>query len=205
MNRRATAAAAAVLAAACTIVTACDSSDGQSPPAAGQSTVTVTEHAPAQNDSTGQSEESVATTTSMHADCSVPGGVSATVTNAISRIAPPLASNPSAGWQPGTSNLDGCRDLSYVVLDTSGATASSPNQLLLFHKGAFLGTGTRCNLAYQRVTGADDANVHVTYQYLMGDDISAAPSGRFDVTYHWTGSQVQMIGTIPAAVSREEC
>lgn len=208
MNRRAIGAAAAV-AVATLIIAGCSSNDDRSA-GPGTSTATVTKSVPPQSDPSESSGDATSDhpahdTTPAGTDCSVPGGASATVSNAISRIAPPLPNNPAAGWQPGPSNLDGCRDLSYVALDTQGATASSPNQLLLFHKGQFLGTGTKCNLAYQRVTDADDTNVHVTYRYLIGDDISAHPSGRFDVTYRWTGSGVQMIGSIPPEVARDEC
>jgi len=204
MNRRA-AGAAATLAAVVLTIAGCSSGDHHAAPST--STVTVTKGAPP-TDSTsanGPADEPGRNTQTPPSDCGVPGGASAAVSNAISQIARPLPDNPTAGWQPGQSNLDGCRNLSYVALDTQGATASSPNQLLLFHQGRFLGTGTKCNLAYQSVTGADGTNVHVTYRYLIGDDISAAPRGRFDVTYHWTGSQVQMIGSVPADVAHDEC
>ncbi|WP_018179174.1 LppP/LprE family lipoprotein [Jongsikchunia kroppenstedtii] len=213
MNRHAIGAAVA-LAGSALVIAGCSSGGNNSAAPSGgtsTSTVTATKSAPPQTNPPGTQMSTAADDPPAHdapasdTDCGVPGGASAAVSNAISQIAPPLPNN-TAGWQAGPANLDGCRNLSYVTLDTQGATASSPNQLLLFHKGRFLGTGTKCNLAYQQVTGADDTNVHVTYQYLIGDDdISAHPSGRFDITYHWTGSQVQMIGSIPAEVARDEC
>jgi hypothetical protein len=130
------------------------------------------------------------------------GGNSVMIDSAIAQIAPPM---PGVGWVPGESNISSCATLTYVTLDTEGATVSSPYQLLFFHEGEFLGTGTSCNLSYQTVTGASDDQIDVRYRYLVGDEPNADPQGETSVSYRWNGSGVDMIGELPEAVTRGEC
>lgn len=136
--------------------------------------------------------------------CGPVGGNSAQIDAAIARIAPPL---PGVSWVPTQANFNSCNDLSYVVLDTDRGTGSSPDQLLLFGpEGRFLGTGIRCNVAFQQVTGSGTDFVTVTYRYPRSENESnAAVSGRADVTFRWNGSRVVMEGTLPYEVTRGEC
>lgn len=130
------------------------------------------------------------------------GGNSVVIDSAIAQIAPPMA---GVSWVPTESNFNSCSDFVYVQLETEGGTASSPYQLLLFHDGRFLGTGTSCNLGYQTVTGSDDDQVDVTYRYIVADEPNAAPQGEASVTYRWNGSGVEMIGELPGALTHGEC
>lgn len=129
------------------------------------------------------------------------------ITDATARIARPLPSfNPSVGWLfLGRTNYNTCNDLSYAELDTEGATASSPMQLLLFHRGRFVGTGIKCNVAYQNVESASTRSVDVTYRYLQGNDPGASPSGSVSVAFIWDGSKVVMHGSLPHAVTYGRC
>jgi hypothetical protein len=127
---------------------------------------------------------------------------SSTIETAIAQIPPPL---PGVGWVAGDNNVDSCSTLTYVELDTAGATVSSPDQLLLFHAGEFLGTGIRCNASWQTVTGTSDVQIDVRYRYLVGDEPNADPQGEVDVAYRWNGSGVDMIGELPEAVTQGEC
>ena len=139
-----------------------------------------------------------------HTDCSTDG--SAVITDAANRIAPPLSYKTDVPWVfGGNTNYNTCRTLSYASLDTQGATASSPMQLLLFHNGRFLGTGIKCNAAYQTVTKTTDTAVYVNYRYLHDGDISANPTGSVDVWFEWTGSGVTMHGTLPYLVTYGKC
>ncbi|MCZ4552685.1 LppP/LprE family lipoprotein [Gordonia rubripertincta] len=92
-----------------------------------------------------------------------------------------------------------------MTLDTAGGTVSSPYQLLLFHDGEFLGTGTSCNLSYQTVAATADDRIDVRYRYLVGDEPNADPQGEVYVSYRWNGSGVDMLGDLPEAVTRGEC
>ncbi|NLG54889.1 MAG: LppP/LprE family lipoprotein [Rhodococcus sp.] len=168
-------------------------SEGTSTPAAAQPTTQQSgAGAPAQTTVASPDPDS----------CDVPGGESATISNAISRIAPPMA---GGSWTVGQSTLDGCSDLSYVVLETAGGTASSPYQLLIFHDGVMQGTGTRCNLPYQSIVDSGEDYVTVNYRYIAGDEPNAAPQGSVNITYQWTGSGVEMIGTLPEAATGGQC
>lgn len=137
--------------------------------------------------------------------CAVPGGASAAVSNAIAQIAPP-DSVRSSYWVPdGQSNLDGCSDLSYASLTINGATGSSPDQLLLFHRGVFQGTGIKCDVAFQDITGSTSNSVSVDYRYIVGDEPNASPQGSAPVRFVWNGSSVEMEGTLPDQVTFGKC
>ena len=137
--------------------------------------------------------------------CSTDGR--AAISAAMTRIAPPLPrSVTESHWvYGGSTNFNTCNELSYATLDTAGATASSPMQLLLFHHGRFVGTGIKCNAAYQTVNGASDTSVDVTYRYLNDGDISANPTGSVDVVFLWDGTEVVMNGQLPYGVTQGRC
>lgn len=166
------------------------------------STVTVT-----------ASESSAAGTTTAEATTDVGGSTScstdgrAAISAAMTQIAPPLPpSMTESHWvYGGSTNYNTCNELSYATLDTAGATASSPMQLLLFHHGRFVGTGIKCNAAYQTVNGASETSVDVTYRYLNDGDISANPTGSVDVAFLWDGSEVVMNGDLPYGVTQGRC
>lgn len=123
----------------------------------------------------------------------------------IGRIAGPLRSIPDAYWVRGESGGTRCPGLSWVSLDTNGATASSPMQLLIYHNGYFQGTGIKCNAGYQTVLDSTPNAIQVRYRYLQGNDISARPSGSATVTFRWNGSAVVMDGTLPYGVTLGQC
>ncbi|MFW0795802.1 LppP/LprE family lipoprotein [Gordonia sp. CPCC 205515] len=215
---------------ACTIaagtavsLAACSSSTPEKP-----QPVTKTVTAPANSSATATAENDP-TTTGEPNDGSAAGGVAAgdnsnadnsdsgtsscstdgtaAITAAAQQIAPPLpASTTESHWvYGGSTNYNTCNELSYAALDTDGATASSPMQLLLFHHGKFVGTGIKCNAGYQTVTGASPTSVDVNYHYLNEGDISARPTGNVDVAFVWDGSKVVMNGSLPAAMTRGQC
>ena len=133
-------------------------------------------------------------------DCATPD-----VARDIGRIAGPLRSIPDAYWVRGESGGTRCPGLSWVSLDTNGATASSPMQLLIYHNGYFQGTGIKCNTSYQTVLGSTPNSIQVRYRYLQGDDPSARPSGSATVTFRWNGSAVVMDGSLPYGVTHGLC
>lgn len=121
-----------------------------------------------------------------------------------------IASVPTDGpgyrWVTGAANFDSCNDISYMELDTQGATVSSPQQLLIFNRDMrFIGTGIKCNVGYQEVIGASRDRITVQYRYLTGDEPLAAPQGSTQVTFRWNGSRVVMDGSLPRAVTNGKC
>ena len=136
--------------------------------------------------------------------CSTDGA--AAIEAAADRIAPPLSYRPDVPWRfDGRTNYNTCNDLSYATLATEGGTGSSPWQLLLFHRGDFVGTGIKCNASFQSVTGASPRTVDVTYRYLKEGEASAAPSGIARVSFVWNGDRVVMNGTLPYEVTYGKC
>ncbi|MGJ0119285.1 LppP/LprE family lipoprotein [Williamsia sp. MIQD14] len=198
---------------------ACGSDDATT---ATPSTVTVTASSPDTSTSVEAPETDVADTAQAGAGpgsegggavapaatstraCGPVDGNSAQIDAAIAKIAPPL---PGVSWVPTRANFNSCNSLSYVVLDTDRGTGSSPDQLLLFGpEGRFVGTGIKCNVAFQDVTGSGPDFVNVTYRYLRNENESnAGASGRAYVTFRWNGSRVVMEGTLPYEVTRGEC
>ncbi|MFD6156213.1 LppP/LprE family lipoprotein [Nocardia sp. NPDC060256] len=95
-------------------------------------------------------------------------------------------------------NFDPCATLSTAIITVQGATGSSPNQALLFHKGAYLGTATQeahgfTSLDVDRTT--DDT---VGLAYKTPGSCNACPDGTVTrVQFHWEGQRVRMIGNPP--------
>lgn len=110
------------------------------------------------------------------------------------------------GWTYiGEGNYDPCAELSYAVAETPGATASSPMQLMLFHDGAYVGTGTWCALPFMTVTGATGDAVHVEYRWPRGGDSNADPTGHATTTYRWAGDHVRMTRPLPDDMPNLHC
>ncbi|PYE14550.1 LppP/LprE lipoprotein [Williamsia limnetica] len=186
---------AASIAAA--VATGCGTADeGNASPAI--TTLTETEVS-ATTITSPPAQDSPATSPLSQATCDVD---TAMIDSAIAQIAPPM---PGSGWVEGESNVNTCASLTYVTLDTQGGTVSSPYQLLLFHDGEFLGTGTACNLSYQTVAATADDRIDVRYRYITGDEPNADPQGEVYVSYYWNGSGVDMLGELPEAITRGEC
>lgn len=146
--------------------------------------------------------------TSPAAECSTDG--QAEIERGISLIAPPFpggSPNADTPWapRPYQANYNTCAALSYAEITVDQATAASPEQLLLFHNGNFVGTGIKCNTAFQSVTNATDDTVFVTYRYLTPGDPNASPQGEASVSFHWDGTSVVMNGTLPTEVTQGLC
>ncbi len=117
------------------------------------------------------------------------------------------ANQPSPyGWTYiGEADYDPCADLSYAMAETPGATASSPMQLMLFHRGEYVGTGTWCPLPYTTVIGSSGDQVDVRYRWIRGDDTSAGPSGETTTSYVWNGQGVTMTAPLPEDMPPAVC
>ncbi|MFE0750849.1 LppP/LprE family lipoprotein [Gordonia sp. NPDC058843] len=163
---------------------------------------------PGQSSGPAPAPASVQQPSTSRVECSTNGR--AEVARGISLIAPPFpdgSPNADIPWapRPYQANYNACAALSYAEITVDHATASSPEQLLLFHKGKFVGTGIKCNTAFQSVTNATDDTVFVTYRYLTPGDPNATPQGEASVSFHWDGTSVVMNGTLPTEVTRGLC
>ena len=106
----------------------------------------------------------------------------------------PWSTDP-AGFE---GTFDPCVTLSAVIITVEGATGSSPNQVLLFHKGEFVGTATHESLGFTSLDPGRTTDDTVGVTYKSPGSCNACPDGTLTpVQFHWDGKQVQTIGTPP--------
>lgn len=110
--------------------------------------------------------------------------------------------DPETGWlwdhTPLYSNYDPCADLSAIVVTVEGATGSSPEQALMFHRGTFLGTGTSKSYAFTTLDSSASTKDTVVLTYRSGQSCTACGDGIVtSVRYHWDGNKVQMLDPPP--------
>jgi hypothetical protein len=125
------------------------------------------------------------------------------VRSALSQVpAPQIAATTGAEWSAQiwapNSNYDACADLSTVVITVEGATGSSPEQALMFHRGSYLGTGTLKDYAFVSLDKAASTKDTVVLSYRSGQSCTACGDGVVNtVRYHWDGTRVQMLDPPP--------
>ncbi|GGG00536.1 hypothetical protein GCM10007304_13080 [Rhodococcoides trifolii] len=96
---------------------------------------------------------------------------------------------------------DPCATLSWATASIVDATGSSPETVLFFHDGRYLGTTTSRPYAFTSVAEQTDDTVTVQYKWLNPDDANANPTGGPAlVRYRWNGSSVEMLDELPDEV-----
>jgi hypothetical protein len=113
---------------------------------------------------------------------------------------------PEVGsWDAGAADTDGydpCAALSWAVVGVVDGTPSSPNAILLFHDGRFLGTATATQYPFEpTVIRRSPDTIAVAYRYAKPADANADPTGTTLAMFTWstTDSQVYMSGDTPPA------
>lgn len=118
--------------------------------------------------------------------------------SALGQLAPePLTGR---GWSrtPIATNYDSCADLSTILLTIQGGTGSSPVQTLMFHRGAYLGTGTLKAYGFTSLNAAASTTDTVVLSYRTGQSCTACNDGTVtNVRYHWDGIKVAMLDPPP--------
>lgn len=90
--------------------------------------------------------------------------------------------------------FDPCADLSAIVVSTTGAMTGS-HQVLLFHRGEYLGTSFATPTYYQPgVHLEDDRTVRAHYQYAKPGEPAHMPTGQEVIRFTWDGSKVVASG-----------
>lgn len=74
-------------------------------------------------------------------------------------------------------------DVAWVQAAIPRGSVSTPDHLLLFHRGVYVGTATAAPAPYTRVLGAVDDVVTVEYRWIVGSEPLAAPAGVGTVRY----------------------
>ncbi|WP_433678931.1 LppP/LprE family lipoprotein [Nocardia sp. CA-119907] len=106
----------------------------------------------------------------------------------------PWSSDPASF----VGTFDPCVTLSAVIITVRGATGSSPEQVLLFHRGNFVGTATRDSHGFTALDPGRTTDDTVGVTYKAPGSCNACPDGTITpVQFHWDGKQVQTIGTPP--------
>ncbi|WIM70309.1 LppP/LprE family lipoprotein [Corynebacterium suedekumii] len=125
----------------------------------------------------------------------------ATIHDNISQVPEPTLAGH--GWEyTGDSNYDPCADLSYALVGVAGSThAQRQGQLMLFHRGEYLGVGLLVPQVYRNVSG-DGTTVYtevIDYEAMDRDGAAnaVAPDYQVPLNFTWTGSQVEPVGRIP--------
>ncbi|BCI85216.1 hypothetical protein NIIDMKKI_04220 [Mycobacterium kansasii] len=108
----------------------------------------------------------------------------------------PADKKTGKAWNPTPefSDYDPCADLSAVVVTVVDATRSSPDQALMFHRGAFVGTATAVAYPFTEleVPASTDDLVVLTYRSRQSCD--ACDDGTLTtVGFQWQGDHVQML------------
>ena len=84
------------------------------------------------------------------------------------------------------NTYDPCAALSWVVLEIPRATVSSPVQIMLFHRGQYIGTTSSESIGFPpEVVRLDDAAIQVTYTWTRGGESNAEASGRSVSIFTW--------------------
>lgn len=98
--------------------------------------------------------------------------------------------------QADTSTYNGCAGLSWVNVTIAGATASSPETIMLFGHGRYLGTASATHFGFEpEVERVDDSTLRVTYRYLLDGDANAAPRGRAVSEFHCDAASGRVVHT----------
>ena len=85
-----------------------------------------------------------------------------------------------------TTTYDACAALSWVVLEIPGNTASSPFQIMLFHRGQYIGTTASKPIGFPpKVVRLDDAAIQVAYTWPRDGESNAEASGRSISIFTW--------------------
>jgi hypothetical protein len=116
----------------------------------------------------------------------------------LSQLPPEPLTGLSWASTPVESNFDPCADLSVILVTVEGGTGSSPMQALMYHRGAYLGTGTLKAYAFTSISTDASTNDTVVLRYRTGQSCTACSDGvTTSVRYHWDGSSVQMLDPPP--------
>lgn len=187
------------------VVLAGCSSEGPAPQPTATRTVTAEPSDVAQSSTSSPSStpspSGTATASGASPSCT-PVGATTAVENAVATLAAP-SGLPDARWDARyaiTATYQPCAALSAVVVPIEGATASSPNAILLFHEGRYLGTATKEQYAFAPdVARESDDVIAVTYHWVKPGESDAQASGRTRATFTWDASagKVVMNGGVP--------
>jgi serine/threonine protein kinase, bacterial len=165
-------------------------------------TLTLTPSVPALS-SPGQNgpTASPATSTAEPAKVCVTGEDSAAVQSVVRRFTPqdifPQASDDLTVATEG-GNFDSCATLSAVFISIAEGTGSTPSQVLLFHKGSYVGPATPKPHSFTSLDTALTTDDTVVLKYGVPGSCNACPDMTFTIVqFRWQVDHVEMTGAPP--------
>ena len=176
-----------------------------SSPAPVPSVVTITVHAePTASESKSDSKSEAKSESKKDSTCAS-DSASTVVSKALREL------KNKSKWDQWTNvsrtyeGYDPCAELSWIDAIPGSSPSdccisSMAHQILLFHRGKFIGTATYEPYSFSPViTRTSDSSISVTYRYVKGDESSASASGRTTAEFSWSSSQnkVVMTGEVP--------
>lgn len=109
-------------------------------------------------------------------------------------------------WDPAKADLTGydrCQPFSWIVLRVAGATGSSPQQIMFFHYGQFVGRATKQAFGFSPTINRIAPNqIKVTFTWAQNNEPNAKASGKAESVYTLTGAgmEVRHSGQLPPGV-----
>ncbi|OMC51942.1 hypothetical protein A5742_17565 [Mycolicibacterium fortuitum] len=119
--------------------------------------------------------------------------VSPTDIESTVKLVPPLWG--VHGWTVGPSGHNA--DVTWALGVIAHGTVSTPQHLLLFHRGVYVGTATQEPRPYTRVLDVTGDVVTVEYRWLLGEEPLAAPAGVGTVRYQVSSQGVRALDAAP--------
>ncbi|BBX94764.1 LppP/LprE family lipoprotein [Mycobacterium lacus] len=120
------------------------------------------------------------------------------VSAALAQLPPEKKTGKPWDSAPEDSNYDPCADLSAVVVTVQGATASAPDQALMFHRGEFVGTATPKAYPFTKLENPASTDDIVVLTYRTDQSCDACEDGTLTVVgYEWQGDHVLMLDEPP--------
>ncbi|MGW4244560.1 LppP/LprE family lipoprotein [Nocardia sp. NPDC004722] len=103
---------------------------------------------------------------------------------------------PAVGANPTVNGI--CSGLSAALISIEGATASSPMQVLLFHRGGYVGTAEPTWNSFISPDPAHTTDDSVGLRFKIPGSCDACADGTFYcVQYRWDGAKVVAAGRPP--------
>lgn len=103
----------------------------------------------------------------------------------------------TATWsrtQATVEDYDPCLPLSWIVIFTEAGHPSSPDQVMLFHRGEFVGPALDQPTAYwPTVERIDDETIEATWSWVRPGETVAGRTGHSTARFHWDEDQGRVI------------
>ncbi|CAM4190210.1 hypothetical protein MB901379_04361 [Mycobacterium basiliense] len=126
----------------------------------------------------------------------------AAVSAALAKLPPDRKTGRPWNPAPESSNYDSCAELSAVVVTVQDSTRSSPDQVLMFHRGAFVGTATSEAYPFTELEAPASTDDLVVLTYRANQSCDTCLDGTLTtVGFQWQADHVQMLDPPPDSLN----